>query len=791
MLSDDAILGQVRDAFYAEQAEQRQAASELLLELERGVTPARRRNLLNELFRQAHSMKGGARAANLPGIEQLAHAIEDLFSAAREGALELTPEICDPIYAALDAIGALASQSAAQQPVDLAPHQPLLEQLAAAGEQGRNPATGGDGHHRRSVPPEAAGAVPPLEEGPGIAAYGREAADATVRLSTAVLDGLLNETGELVTCVVRARTRAHEARALADIPARWRRLWRQAAPILSRSRQLAPAADPTIHYLDPAHRLEARYTAAPQTSAGHDLVRLAAILEQANTLIGEVERQIGLQARQLAEDHDQLADVAGRLHDQLWHTRLLPVATLQPALRLQLREMARSLDKPVELVFDDSGAAADRQVLEQLREVLQHLLRNALDHGIEAPAARAACGKPAEATIRLSVAVRGEQLVLLFEDDGAGLDVEAIRQRALSSGILSPADAEQADAVGLSDLIFRPGFTTRPQAGVLSGRGVGLDVVRTQMERIGGEVSVRSEPGRGCAFTLVAPLSLASSIGLWLKAGASTFVIPLEHVRQILAIAPRDVQLLEGRPVCLVLGRPLALVPLAALLDVPGASGAPASPSGGTRFGLVLGIGERQIVLQVDAVLGERPLVVQRLPAPLVRVRFLAGATILEDGEVVPILDAVDLLRYALGSPPAAAPGHLPAERPRRTILVVDDSITTRTLETNILQAAGYNVALATDGYEALTTLARLMDDGGCDLLLSDVDMPRLDGYELTSRVRADVRLRHLPIVLVTSLGTPEQHARGVAAGADAYIVKRSFDQQALLATIERLIGQE
>lgn len=808
MLSDDTILSQVQEAFYAEQAEHRQAASELLLELERGTTSARRRTLLNELFRQAHSLKGGARAANLPAIEQIAHAIEDLFSAARAGTLELNPEVCDPIYAAIDAIGALAALSAANQPLDLVPYQPLLDQLAAAqADHGLVPQTisaHDSGHTRRRprAPHAMNGAAhpdaPQSESVLALAqqdleqpAVSHEYADTTVRISTALLDGMFGETGELLTCTVRARTRAHEARALVDFSVRWRRLWRQAAPILNRSRQGAPTNGPEIHYLDMVQRSDQRAVSRASASVDHDLARCAAVLEQANTLFNEVERHISLHARQLADDHDLLADVTGRLHDQVWRTRLQPIATLQPALRLQLREMARGLGKQVNLVFDDGGAVADRQVLDQLREVLLHLLRNAVDHGIEELAVRAACGKSAEATIRLTVAMRGEQLVLSLEDDGAGLDLEAIRQHALRSGLLNATDAHQVDTATLADLIFRPGFTTRPQVGAFSGRGVGLDVVRTRVERMRGEVSVQSVVGRGCAFSLRVPLSLASSVGLRLQAGLRTLILPLEHVRQILAIAPGDVQLLEGRPICMVHGRPVALVPLAALLDLPESPGTVASQPANSRLGLVLGIGERQIVLQVDAVLGEHMLVVQRLPAPLARIRFLIGATILEDGQVVPILDVVDLLHHALGSPLTITIDAAPAMPTRRTILVVDDSITTRTLEKNILQAAGYQVVLATDGHEALATLARLMDDGGCDLLLSDVDMPRLNGYELTSRVRTDGRLRHLPIVLVTSLDTPEQRARGVAAGADAYIIKRAFDQQVLLETIERLIGQE
>jgi two-component system chemotaxis sensor kinase CheA len=321
----------------------------------------------------------------------------------------------------------------------------------------------------------------------------------------------------------------------------------------------------------------------------------------------------------------------------------------------------------------------------------------------------------------------------------------------------------------------------------LSGRGVGLDIVRSRVERMQGRVTVRSTPGAGCVFTISLPLSLTSSHGLLLRVGRSSYVLPLESVQRIVPVTPRDIRTLEGRTALLVDDRPLALVHLSDLLGRESAAAVGNLHS--TWHGLLLGSGERQVVCLVDAVLGEQELMVYRLPAPLQQVPCVAGATILADGKVVPILDVVDLLRAALG---ARRTIQLSTEEsgPARktTVLVVDDSITTRTLEKNILEAAGYHVRLAVDGTEALQLLEQLANDGGCDLMLSDVDMPRLNGFDLTARVRGDARFQHLPIVLVTSLDTAEDRERGISAGADAYIVKRQFEQQILLDTIARLI---
>jgi two-component system chemotaxis sensor kinase CheA len=465
---------------------------------------------------------------------------------------------------------------------------------------------------------------------------------------------------------------------------------------------------------------------------------------------------------------------------------MLPLSTLWSPLRLQARDMARTAGKQVALDLDDGGAEADRQVLDSLRDVLLHLLRNAIDHGIEQPEKRVAHGKPALGRIMLQAEVIGDRLTLTLTDDGAGLDINTIRDRAVATGVISTADSQRFSAAELTDLIFVPGFSTRTTVSTLSGRGVGLDIVRAQIERMHGRVSVQSAPGAGCTFILSVPLSLTSAQGLLLEADGALYAVPLDAVQRIIAVTPADVHIIEGRSALRVGERP---IPLAHLDDVLcGSSTATAKPRKGGPA-LLIGTGERQVACLVDAVLGEQELVVQRLPSPLQQVRGFGGATILANGRVAPILDVVDVLRGVIGTRSVVGETTGPATpQGRQRILIVDDSITTRTLEKNILLSAGYEVHLASDGAEALSLLAHLFDNGGCDLLLSDVDMPQLNGFELTARVRADQRLQHLPIVLVTSLDTPADRERGIAAGADAYLVKRGFDQHALLDTIAGLL---
>ncbi|PDW04599.1 hybrid sensor histidine kinase/response regulator [Candidatus Viridilinea mediisalina] len=837
MLTDAEIIAQVFAAFKAEQAEHRQAVGELLLDLEREPDRPDRRAVLDQLFREAHSLKGGARAAGVASIEQIAHRIEDIFSAVRQGSLALTPERCDPIYAALDLIGSLMEQIAPGVEPEPSLYNANLEQLAAVVqaahaevEAAASPAAEAPSASQATtapqatptsepssvseVPPEPPAAVMaavPAPEPPAavtaavpapepVAAAEPEVevepqapvpeplrsptqtADETVRLPITVLDGLMNEAGELMTCSLRARQLAREAQTLQDLPARWRRMWRRVSPSLKRMRGNGASLQPVVHHLSDRVANNGASSRTIHETSEQEL--LLDTLEHANVLINELMASLDQLARQATEDQTRLAAVTDRMHGQIRRTRMLPLLTLINPLRLQLRDMARVANKRVALNLDDRGAEADRQVLEQLREVLMHLLRNAVDHGIETPQERLAKGKPEVGTITLHAEVSGDRLRLVIEDDGAGLDHEGIKRRALASGLMNNVEIERASPAELYDLIFLPGFSTRQTVSALSGRGVGLDVVRTRVERMHGRVNVQFEPGKTTSFVIDVPLSLTSSHGLLLRAAGGIYVLPLDAVQRIVMPEPGQIQRLEGRPVLRLGERAL---PLATLDDLLGFGSDRANSAHG--LALLLGSGERQIACLVEAILGEQELVVHRLPTPLQRVRFVSGATILADGRVVPILDAVDLVRATTGAQRSLSL-EVNEEQEQRMplILVADDSITTRTLEKNILEAAGYQVRLATDGQEALEELRRLADDGGCDLLLSDIDMPRLNGFDLTAQVRSDTKLRHLPVVLVTSLDSAADRERGVEAGADAYIIKRSFDQQTLLDTIAQLI---
>ncbi len=487
--------------------------------------------------------------------------------------------------------------------------------------------------------------------------------------------------------------------------------------------------------------------------------------------------------RRFASDYGRLALLTDDLQDGVRRVRMLPIATIFDLFPRMVRDLAREQGKEVALHIVGADTEVDRQVLETMKDPLIHLLRNAMDHGIEPPDRREAAGKPRRGTVRLQAAQNGNTIVLEVADDGAGIDLEAVRRAAIARGLLTAQEA-----AGLSDretvqLIFRSGLSTLPQVTDLSGRGVGLDVVRENLKRLHGIVKVDTAPGQGTTFTLTLPLTMATSHVLLVEVAGQMVAVPTTTVERILRVDATSVGSIEGKPAIRANGQSLPLVSLAQVLELPRAK-APLVADQKIPV-VVLGVVERRMAFRVDGLQGTQEVVIKSLGRQLSQARNVAGATILGTGQVVMILNVADLIKSAQIGPAVAAPSPVETrEVARRPVLVVDDSITTRTLEKNILENAGYQVLVAADGEEAWA----LVQGEPLDAVVADISMPRMDGFVLTEKIKGDERFQDLPVVLVTSLESPQDRIRGLEAGADAYITKSTFDQRELLETIERLI---
>jgi two-component system chemotaxis sensor kinase CheA len=776
------IREQLLSSFRAELTEHIQTMTEGLLALEQGPAGAKRRqSTLADIFRAAHSLKGAARAVGVTAIEQLAHALESVLDAVRQGAVELCPDVFSACYRALDAIQEVR---AAYENGTTTPPPAVLQALSdlssfQSGEPGQS-GTQGD-----AAPPPAArlavqdGISGDLSIGAGGAVSSDGGVEETVRVSVAKLDALMEQVSDLLTAKIRAEQRLESLRELQEYAALWQKEW-----VSMRGAYTRAVRQDFQGVLRRPEPVESRGGGGAERVMGQDVIRLLDYLATSQERLRAVNVRLGGLLRESASDVTHLALATDELEEEVKRVRMLPLNTITGTFGRMVRDLAREAEKEAVLEIVGGETELDRLVLEQIKDPLTHLLRNAVDHGIEKPAQRAALGKPTAGKIALTAEQLGKDVLICVSDDGAGLDLDAIRESLVRQG---RSDARSLSPAQLCDAIFDLGVSTTRVAGGISGRGVGLDVVRRNVEALSGSVQVDWESGKGATFTLTLPLRLTGGRGLLVSVSDQVFAIPLNAIERVVPVGQEEILSLEGHEAIQYDGRPVALVCLGDALRL---SRSTALQEGGRTPVVVLRAAERRVAFIVDGLVGEQELVVRGLGRPLARVTGVAGATIMGSGEVVLVLNASDLIRLSLRGRhhPALATAEEEspqAARVRRRILVVDDSITTRTLEKNILEARGYSVELAVDGVEALSVIT---EAGMPDLIISDILMPRMDGFQLTRRLKGDERTAQVPVILVTSLGSLEDKTRGIEAGADAYIAKSSFDQNDLLEAIEQLI---
>jgi two-component system chemotaxis sensor kinase CheA len=504
-------------------------------------------------------------------------------------------------------------------------------------------------------------------------------------------------------------------------------------------------------------------------ASGNEARGLLGQLEQLSGLTGDVERGI-------TEVHRRVDREIRQLRDGIEQLRLLPASTLFPGCERATRDSAQALGRQVTFTGSGGDIRLDGQVARIVQDAWQQLVRNAVAHGIEAPAARTAIGKPAAGQVTVAVLRRGNRIVFRCEDDGRGIDLPALRDAAIRRG--RPAvDLDRLDSAGIARLLLQGGVSTSATVSEVAGRGIGMDIVRDAVTRLGAEFDVATTPGKGTRFDLVVPQSLASIDAIMVEAAAIRATVPLHAVRQAQRLAPGDIRHTPDGDAVMHDGDAIPLVPLARLLG-PAAGQGPAE----TLSALVVAGAAGRVALGVTHMHGTTSVVFRPLPELAPSTSVVAGASLDADGRPLLMLDpdgVVAAARQAATMPVAQTP------RPARPLLVIDDSLTTRMLEQSILESAGYRVELAVSGEEGLER-ARAGDHA---LILVDVEMPGMDGFTFIEHIRRDPRLHDTPAILVTSRNAPEDKRRGVDVGAQDYVVKSEFDQAVLLARIRQLVG--
>jgi len=821
---DEEFLGKLQAAFRGESEEHLLAISCGLLELEKSPDAPRRAEIIASIFRDAHSLKGAARAVNLPQIEMICQALESVFSAWKKRDVSADPELLDPLHRAVKTVEKLLpTAEGAPPPADhdelfrlqdelarlevARPARPQEERSGRAAQArpaDKIPAATSDEIQRstgQASPPALAAPPQPAPESPqatpdqpptdAAAASGatrRGSRDRgshprstpvspTLRIAAAKLDALLLHCEELLALKLNANQGASDLHGIAMTFTEWEKHWAALTSDVGNLRQLI--AGGSGKKSGSMNKIDA--CLVPVSLA----VRLLEFLEWNQSLIQSTEDHLRNFSK-LADRHrhNTAARVDGLL-DEAKRLLMLPFATLFAVFPKLVRELSRDIGKEVELRILGAETEIDKRILDDLKDPLIHLLRNSIDHGIERPERRITAGKPACGTIELAVSqADGNKVEILISDDGGGIDAAKVRTAAVRHGMLTQTEAEKLPAHQALALIFEPEVSTSEAVTEISGRGLGLAIVREKVEKLGGRVILETRPGLGTSFRLLLPLTLATFRGILVEVVQQVFVLPTANVQRVTSVRPEDVKTVEGREMIVLDNKTVSLVRLEDLLDLPRRSSRE-----GVRFmpAVVVESADKRIAMRVDAVLSEQEVLVKPLGKPLERVRNIAGATVLGSGHAVPILNVTDLVKSAMRIRPAPLAAHISAPvevRPRKSILVVEDSITARMLLKNILEGAGHRVKTAVDGVDAFAILR----SEEFDLVVSDVEMPRMNGFDLTAAIRRHKRLGNLPVVLVTALASREDRERGADAGANAYIVKGSFDQSDLLEAVRRLV---
>ena len=790
-----------------------------LLHLEKHLNDSAK---LKELLRATHSLKGDSRMLGVQDAETLTHHMEDLLSTVEQGQRAFTPTLCDCLYQGLDAVRKIAHEAVTGDPSEVSVFHVLAQLMSAdnspAVEQpfesdvglSEPPASQGDKALRDEIadpsfvpkPISLASEPDPTENGhphsngehnsqeldilalpmeselktdTPVGFVKKEAASSvqfasgsesyhidTVRVEAPKLDALMTQAGELAVTKRLITRRTDDIDKLLSFWEEWTR-----EALVNRLTTGNLGRESESKALRPLQTVQ-------QLNEGR--------LEH----LGELLKQLHTNAY---EDSARLESLSNDLESGIFKLRQLPLSSMFSLFPRMVRDLAKEQGKNINLVLEGGETQADKRILEEMKAPLTHIIRNAIDHGIELPSERIAAGKPAMATIRLKAYQSGNSIGLEVIDDGRGLNLESIRRTAVRRGLHSESDLAKMSPEQVQALIFAPGFSTRTSVTEISGRGVGLDVVRVNVERLKGSIQVHSTTAQGCTFRFTLSTSLATTSALILTVNQTPYAIPVEFVDLMMRVDRQDIFALEDKPTITLQDSPLSVAWLSDLLDLPVSVAVHSQDMSSVAKStpcVVLRVGSERLGVFVDELVDQQDIVLKPHSKLIKRVRNIAGATILGSGEVCMVLSPQDLIKSVQGKvSDALAPDRaIAAKDTQPKVLLVEDSVPIRTQVRRILEGAGYCVTTAVDGLDGFDKL----QDDMFDAVVSDVEMPNLSGLELTTQIRQQTKYAGLPIILVTTLAKEEDKRRGADAGANAYITKGDFDQSLLINTLRSLI---
>ena len=811
---DGYVPDEILEFFIPEAEEHLQEVTECLLALEAKPNPAD----IHRLFRSMHTVKGSAAQVGLHRICAVAHRVEDLLGHLREGTVQPNPEIVDVCLESVDILKKFLHRQWSNDAEMAAAVDPLVARIVEltpeiteeeAREEETTAASGSTSVERTPQGPSRV--ENPVTNVPLAQAK-------SVRISLERLDRMMNAVGELVINRTRMLGRLTELSKLVEVLNFSKgRLSNKVADFQEKheftriNSSLVPGSQPP--QMD---TFRGRIPMAP-TIMSSDLLEFSELemdryddvnilsrsLTEISADVTEVLTQLEAFMGRVDSDIDEFTKLAHNLQDEITAARMVPIGNLYTRLSRTVRDASKATGKPIELVLDGAETELDNNIIQHISDPLIHLVRNAVAHGIENSELRREAGKNEKGRVAVSAYHRGNHIFIEVEDDGRGIDYERVRQGVIDSAVVSPVAAAELSERELREFLFRPGFSTASSTSELAGRGVGLDVVRANVHALNGEIEVRSEVGRGACFTVKVPLTLIISQALFVRCGSSVFAFPLAVIEEIRRLRPQDIEDVGGK----LLTRVRDVVTEVVRLDLQLAL-SPLEPLNGYFHMVIVKVAGKQVGVVVEEVLGKDEIVIKNLGEYLRRVKLFPGTTIASDGSLILLIDLNRLIsadasdRHSLpASSPAArvfapgaeavAAGSIPTEAVDlvgndRVVVVADDSISVRKFVGRMLEKAGYRVKLASDGLEASEIVAQF----GCHLIITDLEMPRMNGYELMAHLRQDSILRRIPVLVVTSRAGAKHRDRALKEGASGFLTKPVQEEQ-LMAIVESLIGPD
>jgi chemosensory pili system protein ChpA (sensor histidine kinase/response regulator) len=809
---DGEVPYEVLEFFIPEAEEHLQVVTECLLMLEANS----KTEDINRLFRAMHTVKGSAAQVGLHRLSAVAHRVEDLIGELRDGHLRPNADIIDICLQSVDVLKKFLHrqwESDAEMRGAIDPLLARIEELAPA-EGIQDTAESSRAGAASDDPRKELVAEPATTAAPSATQQVLPQAK-SVRISLERLDRMMNAVGELVINRTRMLGRLSELGKLVEILN------------FSKSRLSGKVGDfQEKHEFNRIRTTLMPGSQPPQKDAfrGHfsnmpalrgedwaefsdlemdrydDFNILSRSLTEISADITEVLAQLEGFMGRVDSDIDEFTKLAHHLQDEITAARMVPIGNLYTRLSRTVRDASKAAGKPVELLLEGAETELDNNIIQHISDPLIHLVRNAVAHGLESPAARREAGKSEKGRVEVRAYHRGNHIFIEVEDDGRGIDYENVRRHVMESGTLSPLAAAELSERELREFLFRPGFTTASSMTALAGRGVGLDVVRANVHALNGEIEVRSELGRGACFTVKVPLTLIISQALFVRCGSAVFALPLAVVEEIRRLKPAEIEDVGGKLLTRVRDVITEVVRLDLQLALP-----PLEPINGYFHMVIVKVAGKQVGVVVEEVLGKDEIVIKNLGNYLRRVKLFPGTTIAPDGSLILLIDLNRLVsndtteRNALpSSSPAArvfapgaeavAAGNIPAEavdpvESDRVVVVADDSISVRKFVGRMLEKAGYRVRLASDGLEASEIIAEV----GCHLVITDLEMPRMNGYELLAHLRQDPMTSRIPVLVVTSRAGAKHRDRAMKEGASGFLTKPVQEDQ-LISTVQGLV---